>query len=64
MNFLTILGWLTVGAIALVLVSGFILFNIFMIYAIKIAIEDYKNDKRKLQYLHDSYKNDKRKHEK
>lgn len=47
MNFLTILGWLTVGAIALVLVSGFILFNIFMIYAIKIAIEDYRKDKRK-----------------
>ena len=46
MSFLTILGWITVGAIALVLVSGFILFNIFMIYAIKIAIEDYRKDKK------------------
>lgn len=45
--FLTILGWLTVVAIALVLISGFILFNTFMIMAIKIAIDDYKKEKEK-----------------
>lgn len=43
MNFLTALGWLTLGAIGLIVLSAIVLVFILSIVAIKIAVEKEKD---------------------
>lgn len=45
MSFLSILGWFTLAVIAMVIISAILLFNIFIILVIRLAIDERKGRK-------------------
>lgn len=42
MSFLSVLGWFTLAVIAMVIISAILLFNIFIILVIRLAIDERK----------------------